>query len=90
MAGGSSPWPGPRRHMRGGSGPGASRAAGRVSWRRFAAAMLPAMAAAAILIYLTASGTAAASFAVSGQEFTVSATSLAGRGFPCTVWTAPR
>lgn len=81
MAGGSSPMAGSAPPDTGGSEPGASRAAGRVSWRRFAAAVLPAMAAAAVLIYLTASGTAAASFAVSGQEFTVSASSLAGAGF---------
>ena len=54
---------------------------GRVRWRRFAAVLFPAGSAAAVLVYLTAQGVAAASFTVSGQPFTVTAASLAGKGF---------
>jgi hypothetical protein len=54
---------------------------GRVRWRRFGIIMLPAAAVAAVLITLTAKGAVAASFSVSGQQFTVTATKLAGTGF---------
>ncbi|HEY2441614.1 MAG TPA: DUF6230 family protein [Streptosporangiaceae bacterium] len=54
---------------------------GRVRWRRFAVIMLPAAVIASVLIALTARGAIAASFAVSGQQFTVTATKLTGTGF---------
>jgi hypothetical protein len=54
---------------------------GKVRWKRFAALMVPAGAAAVVLVGLTASGSIAASFAVSGQSFKVSADQLQGRGF---------
>lgn len=54
---------------------------GRVRWRRFGLVMLPAAIVAAVLISLTAKGAVAASFAVSGQQFTVTATKLDGTGF---------
>ncbi|HEX4059636.1 MAG TPA: DUF6230 family protein [Streptosporangiaceae bacterium] len=54
---------------------------GRVRWRRFAIVMVPAALVAAVLIGLTAKGAVAASFAVSGQQFTVTANSLSGTGF---------
>lgn len=54
---------------------------GRVRWRRFGLVMLPAVIVAAVLISLTAKGAVAASFAVSGQQFTVTASKLNGTGF---------
>jgi hypothetical protein len=54
---------------------------GRVRWRRFAIVMVPAVFVAAVLIGLTAKGAVAASFSVSGQQFTVTANSLNGTGF---------
>jgi hypothetical protein len=54
---------------------------GRVRWRRFGIVMVPAALVAAVLIALTAKGAVAASFAVSGQQFTVTANSLNGTGF---------
>lgn len=54
---------------------------GRVRWRRFALIMVPAAIVAAVLIALTAKGAVAASFSVSGQQFTVTATKLDGTGF---------
>jgi Family of unknown function (DUF6230) len=54
---------------------------GRVRWRRFGIIMVPAVLAAAVLITLTAKGAVAASFSVSGQQFTVTASSLKGTGF---------
>lgn len=54
---------------------------GRTSWRRFAAAAIPSVAAAGTLVVLLANGALAASFAVSGQEFKVSGDSLDGTGF---------
>ncbi|MFJ6700154.1 DUF6230 family protein [Streptomyces sp. NPDC091272] len=54
---------------------------GRVSWRRFAALALPGCAATAALGLALADGALAASFAVSGQQFKVSADSLKGEGF---------
>lgn len=58
-----------------------SPAYGRIRWRRFGAVMVPAAAAAAVLIALTARGAVAASFSVSGQQFTVTASRLTGTGF---------
>lgn len=54
---------------------------GKVRWRRFAALMVPAGVGAAALIGLTASGSIASSFAVSGQSFKISASKLSGTGF---------
>ena len=55
--------------------------AGKVRWKRFAALMVPAGLGAVALIGLTANGSIAASFAVSGQSFKVSADQLQGSGF---------
>jgi hypothetical protein len=54
---------------------------GRVRWRRFAILFVPAMAAAAAMIALTAGGVFAASISVSGSAFEVSASQLKGSGF---------
>jgi Family of unknown function (DUF6230) len=54
---------------------------GKVRWRRFAVIMLPAVIVAAVLVTLTAKGAVAASFSVSGQQFTVTASQLNGTGF---------
>lgn len=58
-----------------------ARGRGRTSWRRFAAIMLPAVAAAGVLVVLTAQSVLAVSFSISGTPFTVTATQLKGRGF---------
>ncbi|MFI9063223.1 DUF6230 family protein [Streptomyces sp. NPDC053429] len=57
------------------------RGAGRVRWRRFALLTVPAVAVTAGLGMALAQGALAASFAVSGQQFKVSAKSLEGEGF---------
>lgn len=54
---------------------------GRTRWRRFAALMVPAVAAAGVVVFGMQSGAIAASFAVSGQTFKVSATKLEADGF---------
>ncbi|HUY51754.1 MAG TPA: DUF6230 family protein [Streptosporangiaceae bacterium] len=54
---------------------------GKVRWRRFAILFVPAMAAAATLVALTAEGVLAASISVSGSAFEVSASQLQGTGF---------
>jgi hypothetical protein len=54
---------------------------GKVSWRRFAIAAVPAIAIAGTLVGLTAEGALASSISVSGQEFTITADQLAGTGF---------
>ena len=54
---------------------------GRVRWRRFGLILLPAAIVAAVLVSLTAKGAVAASFSVSGQQFTVTSTKLTGTGF---------
>jgi Family of unknown function (DUF6230) len=54
---------------------------GRVRWRRFAVLSVPGFAVTAALAVALANGTLAASFAVSGQEFKVSADELHGDGF---------
>jgi hypothetical protein len=56
-------------------------AAGKLRWRRFAIAALPALAIAGILVGMTAEGAIASSISVSGQEFLVTATQLRGSGF---------
>lgn len=60
---------------------GGTPQAGKVRWKRFAALMVPAGLGAAALIAMTANGSIAASFAVSGQSFKVSADQLRGTGF---------
>ncbi|GAA1761794.1 MULTISPECIES: DUF6230 family protein [Streptomonospora] len=59
----------------------APRASGGTAWKRFALAFIPALGAAGVLVGLTAQGTLAASFAVSGESFKVSADQLKGSGF---------
>ncbi|MFD7628632.1 DUF6230 family protein [Streptomyces sp. NPDC059851] len=59
----------------------ADEGAGRVRWRRFAVLTVPAVAVTAGLGIALAQGVLAASFAVSGQQFKVSASSLEGEGF---------
>jgi len=59
----------------------APRASGGTAWKRFALALIPALGAAGILVGMTAQGTLASSFAVSGQSFKVSADKLSGSGF---------
>lgn len=54
---------------------------GRVRWRRFAAIMVPTTAVAGAIVFGMANGAIAASFAVSGQTFKVSASKLEGTGF---------
>jgi len=58
-----------------------NRSAGKVKWRRFAIAAVPAIAVAGTLVGLTAKGALASSISVSGQEYTVSASELSGQGF---------
>lgn len=60
---------------------GGTPQAGKVRWKRFAALMVPAGLGAVALIAMTANGSIAASFAVSGQSFKVSADQLQGTGF---------
>jgi Family of unknown function (DUF6230) len=54
---------------------------GRVRLRRAAMMGVPAAAAAAVLVVLTAQGAIAAQFSISGMPFTVTATQLQGTGF---------
>jgi len=54
---------------------------GRTRWRRFVALMVPATAVAGAIVFGMANGAIAASFAVSGQTFKVSASKLEGTGF---------
>ncbi len=54
---------------------------GRVPWRRFAAMLGASGIVAGALIAMTAQGVVAASFAISGVPFTVTADSLDGTGF---------
>ncbi|MGK5675952.1 DUF6230 family protein [Micromonospora sp. URMC 106] len=54
---------------------------GRTRWRRFAAMLVPATAVAGAIVFGMANGAIAASFAVSGQTFKVSASELRGDGF---------
>lgn len=58
-----------------------SSSPGRVKWRRFAIAAVPAVVVAGILIGLTAEGAIASSISVSGQEYLITATKLTGTGF---------
>ncbi|PZF93955.1 DUF6230 family protein [Micromonospora deserti] len=54
---------------------------GRTRWRRFAALMVPATAVAGTIVFGMSNGAIAASFAVSGETFKVSASELNGEGF---------
>jgi uncharacterized protein DUF6230 len=54
---------------------------GRTRWRRFAAVAVPAVAVAGAIVVGMANGAIAASFAVSGSTFKVSADALDGTGF---------
>ncbi|SDN18807.1 DUF6230 family protein [Actinacidiphila guanduensis] len=54
---------------------------GGTRWRRFAVVMVPSVAATAAIGVALAQGALAASFAVSGQEFKVTAKTLHGNGF---------
>ncbi|WP_329136742.1 DUF6230 family protein [Streptomyces sp. NBC_01476] len=54
---------------------------GGTRWRRFAVVMVPSVAATAAIGVALAQGALAASFAVSGQQFKVTAKSLHGEGF---------
>ena len=54
---------------------------GRVSWRRFAAILLPSLAAVGVLVILTAQSVLAVSLSISGEAFTVTARQLKGQGF---------
>ncbi|RDG38851.1 DUF6230 family protein [Streptomyces corynorhini] len=65
----------------GGDTPRAAAPRGRVRLRRAALMGVPAFAAAATLVILTAQGAIAAQFAISGMPFTVTADRLEGRGF---------
>jgi hypothetical protein len=58
-----------------------NRSAGKVKWRRFAIAAVPAIAVAGTLVGLTAKGAIASSISVSGTEYTVAASQLDGTGF---------
>lgn len=54
---------------------------GRVAWRRYALILVPALAIAATAVAMAGQGALAASFAISGTEFKLSADSLDGTGF---------
>jgi hypothetical protein len=54
---------------------------GRLSWRRYALILTPAVALTGLIVVLTGQGALAASFAVSGTPFTLTAKSLDGTGF---------
>lgn len=54
---------------------------GGTRWRRFAVVMVPSVAATAAIGVALAQGALAASFAVSGQQFKVTAKTLHGTGF---------
>jgi hypothetical protein len=54
---------------------------GRTRWRRFAAVVIPAAAAAGAIVFGMANGAIAASFNVSGQTFKVRADRLEATGF---------
>lgn len=63
------------------TGTAAEPGSGGTAWRRFALALIPAAAMAALLVTATGDGGLAASLAVSGQRFKVSADRLVGQGF---------
>jgi Family of unknown function (DUF6230) len=55
--------------------------AGRVAWRRYVMIFIPAVALAGLIVVLSGRGAIAASFAISGAPFKLSADSLDGTGF---------
>ncbi|HEY6796255.1 MAG TPA: DUF6230 family protein [Kineosporiaceae bacterium] len=55
--------------------------AGRIAWRRYAMIFAPAIALAAVIVLLSGKGALAASFAISGAPFKLSADTLDGTGF---------
>ena len=59
----------------------ASMVRGRTRWRRFAVVTAPAVLLAGVIVFGMANGAIAASFAVSGSTFKVSADELVGTGF---------
>jgi hypothetical protein len=59
----------------------APAAPGRVRWKRFTIALVPALALTGLLFGLTAQGAMATSFSVAGQPFRATATSVTGTGF---------
>lgn len=54
---------------------------GRTSWKRLGIVMVPTVVAAGVLTVMISQGAVAASFAVSGQQFELTAGSLTGTGF---------
>ena len=54
---------------------------GRTSWKRLGIVMVPTVVAAGALTVLMANGAIAASFAVSGQQFKLTASQIQGTGF---------
>lgn len=54
---------------------------GRVSWKRFAALMLPATLVSAVLMAMTVQGALATSFSVAGSPFVATASGVEGTGF---------
>lgn len=60
---------------------GTASAVGRVAWRRYTLITAPALGLAAVMITLAGQGAVAASFAVSGSAFKLSADKLEGTGF---------
>ena len=54
---------------------------GRVQWKRFTFALVPALALTGVLLGLTTQGAMATSFSVAGQPFRATASSVAGTGF---------
>lgn len=63
------------------SAPEPSEGSGGTRWRRFALVAVPGFVAAAVLGGMTTQGLLAASFAVSGDSFKMSADELDGQGF---------
>ncbi|MER5543336.1 DUF6230 family protein [Streptomyces sp. NPDC001118] len=61
-------------------GDGMSHRAGKTRWRRFAAVLVPSVAACAALGIAMGQGALAASFLISGQKFQVTADKLTARG----------
>lgn len=60
---------------------GEAPVSGRTRWWRFVAVLVPALAAAVVLVGVTGQGGVAASFALSGERFKISADRLVGEGF---------
>ncbi|HET9653843.1 MAG TPA: DUF6230 family protein [Kineosporiaceae bacterium] len=56
-------------------------ATGRVAWRRYALIFAPALVIAGLTVGMAGEGALAASFAISGPEFKLSAEKLDGHGF---------